>query len=100
MTNAITPPPWYKSRDAVPDWHVQITVYAESDGQRVATVFQSEANADLFVAAPDLLAACEAALAAMEAQFADDPVAALQMEWDAEPMPQLRTAIAKAKGDA
>lgn len=54
---------------------------------------QAEANAHLIAAAPDLLAACEAALAA---RFGgDDPCC------DADPLTnQLRAAIAKAKGGA
>ena len=47
-----TPGPWETSRDAVPSHHTQITVYAESSGERVATAFQSEANARLIAAAP------------------------------------------------
>ena len=49
-----TPGPWETSRDAVPDGHTQITVYAESDGERVATAFRSEANAHLIASAPSL----------------------------------------------
>ena len=55
-----TPGQWETSRDAVPDGHVQITVYAE-DGTRVATVFDREANAPLIAAAPDLLYAVKMA---------------------------------------
>ena len=54
-----TPGPWETSRDAVPDGHTQVTVYAESDGERVATAFRNEANARLIAAAPDLLAALD-----------------------------------------
>jgi hypothetical protein len=45
------------SKDAVPHAVVQTTVYRESDGCRVATVFEDERYADLFLAAPDMLAA-------------------------------------------
>ena len=58
-----TPGPWTTSRDAVPSHHTQITVYAESSGERVATVFQTEANARLIAAAPELLEAASYALA-------------------------------------
>jgi hypothetical protein len=51
-----TPGPWATSRDAVPKGHVQVTVYAENTGERVATVFQAEANAELVAAAPAMLA--------------------------------------------
>jgi hypothetical protein len=45
-----------------------------------------------------LLAACKAALAAMEAELeADDPQARSQMEWEAEPLAMLREAIAEAE---
>lgn len=46
---------WSTSRDAVPEGHIQITVYTESDGLRVATVFRDEANAELIAMAPKLL---------------------------------------------
>jgi len=49
-----TPGPWETSKDAVPEGHIQITVY-EPTGRRVATVFETEANARLIAAAPDLL---------------------------------------------
>lgn len=61
-----TPGPWAKSRDAVPPGHVQITVYSQESGERVATAFEREANANLIAAAPDLLAACRAMLDCLE----------------------------------
>lgn len=57
-----SPGPWETSPDAVPDGHTQVTVYAERDGERVATVFRTEGNARLIAAAPDLLAAAQEAL--------------------------------------
>ncbi len=51
---------WSTSRDAVPDWHTQITVFEERSGERVATVFGSVAHARLIASAPDLLAALSA----------------------------------------
>ena len=62
MNTKHTPGPWGISRDAVPKGHVQSTVYAEHSGQRVATVFESEANVHLVAAAPELLEACKKAL--------------------------------------
>lgn len=52
---------WVTSPDAVPPWHVQITVYAETGGRgtRVATVFENQDNADLVAAAPALLRECD-----------------------------------------
>jgi hypothetical protein len=38
---AITPGAWAMSRDATPEWQTQITVYAETGGQRIATVFRT-----------------------------------------------------------
>lgn len=53
-----TGPPWDKSKDGVPPGHIQITVYSQS-GHRIATVFNNEADADLIVAAPNLLEAMQ-----------------------------------------
>ena len=58
-THGHTPGEWETSRDAVPEGHVQITVYAVETGERVATVFQRAANARLIAAAPELLWAVE-----------------------------------------
>ena len=55
-----TPGPWGTSKDAVPEGIVQVTVYAEATGDRVATAFDRKENARLIAAAPDLL---EAAIA-------------------------------------
>jgi hypothetical protein len=52
VTTTYTPGPWAMSRDAVPDWHTQITIYAEATGERVATAFETPANACLIAAAP------------------------------------------------
>jgi hypothetical protein len=59
MITQYTPGPWESSRDAVPEGYAQATVYEEATGVRVATAFESEANARLIAAAPDLLAACQ-----------------------------------------
>jgi len=67
-----TPGPWETSRDAVPVDHVQTTVYAESDGERVATVFRTEANAYLIAAAPELLDALLGLMAATCDDHGDD----------------------------
>lgn len=70
-----TPKPWATSRDAVPDGHVQITVYAEADGQRVATVFRTPANARLIKAAPDLAEALQRTVGyIMDTADRDDPM--------------------------
>ncbi len=93
-----TPGPWATSRDAVPEGHVQITVYAESTGQRVATVFDRKANAPLIAAAPDLLAAAKIGLACCIAwggkcEAAGESILALESVKQAE---RIRAAIAKA----
>jgi hypothetical protein len=47
-----------------------------------------------------VLAACKAALAAIEAALeADDPQARTQIEWEAEPLATLRQVIAEATGN-
>jgi len=51
-----TPGLWSISNDAVPDGIVQNTIYSESTGSRIATVFQTEDNSLLIAAAPLLLA--------------------------------------------
>lgn len=51
-----TPGPWATSRDGVPEDHIQITIYAEATGKRVATAFETEANAALIAAAPETAA--------------------------------------------
>jgi hypothetical protein len=52
---------WEQSKDAVPEGAVQTTIYEENSGDRVATVFQTQANVDLITASPDLLAAAKLA---------------------------------------
>ncbi len=50
---------WATSNDGVPEaFRPQVTVYDETSGKRVATVFQAEAI-PLIATAPELLAACE-----------------------------------------
>jgi hypothetical protein len=67
----------------------------ESDGEATPLLVR---QLRLMTAAPQLLTACKAALAAMEAAMeADDPQACTQMEWEAEPLSTLRSAIAEAE---
>jgi len=61
MTNPITYGTWEVSKDATPDYAPQFTIYAEDTGERVATVFQTPANARLIAAAPDMLRALKLA---------------------------------------
>lgn len=61
METKHAPETWETSKDAVPQGHVQITVYDTKSGKRVATVFEREANAHLIAASPDMRAALQAA---------------------------------------
>lgn len=63
----------------------------EDDGPGFVSPLEAKANARLWAAAPDLLAACEAAKANME-HFADNS------EQDMRVLAVLEAAIAKAKG--
>lgn len=85
---AHTPGQWETSRDAVPDYHTQITVYAQSDGERIATVFRTEDNASLIAAAPDLLEALRDLVRNM-------PVDAINISG---PLRAARAAVARAEG--
>lgn len=93
----ITTGEWNMSRDAVPDHHVQITIYSDQTDARVATVFQTMGNAHLVTAAPDLLKAAEAAEAWLHehASYMGREVE----EGYAAICDGLRSAIAKAKGN-
>ncbi len=91
MTNTHTPGPWHVTPGTVPAesvWdetgNLQIASFIEGRGWQ-----EQHANARLIAAAPDLLAASRAALAALEA-LRDAP------QGGAEVM--LRAAIAKAEG--
>jgi hypothetical protein len=61
MSAAHTPGPWGYARSATPEWFYLATVYADDDGfKRVAMAFESEADARLIAAAPELLEALRA----------------------------------------
>lgn len=63
MTRKAPPPTaatsWAIARDAVPEWCVQISIYDQGTGERVATVFSSKEDAAKVAAVPDLYAAVE-----------------------------------------
>ena len=86
-------PTWATSRDAVPEGWTQITVYEESSGERVATVF-NEAAACLIEAAPELLEALKQTVSSLEYWFKrnGDPEGA-----NSQMMQNARAAIAKAE---
>ena len=76
---------WASTRDAVPDWYFQQTVYDEATGDRIATVFDARAHS-LILAAPAMLEALRAAAAHWD--YTDSPTGAL-----------CRAAIATATGE-
>lgn len=53
--------PWASGHLAAPEGVTQVEVYREDTGKRIAYVFDSDADARLIAAAPDLLSACKAA---------------------------------------
>lgn len=63
-----TPAPWAMSRSATPEHTPQYIVYPESSGRTVAIVMGENAHSDaaLITAAPKLLSAAEAVVAAWE----------------------------------
>lgn len=94
MNSKHTAGPWAVSRDAVPEGHVQNTIYAEGSGERVATAFLVEENAHLIAAAPDLLAALEYFTDQVE-QFKPYHVTSLGLDYA---MQQANIAIRQARG--
>jgi len=81
--------------ETVNDTFDKITINASNC--TIATVYR-RADATLIKSAPDLLAACEAALAAVvELDNADDPLSAMQQPSPLREM--LERAIAAAKGE-
>ena len=73
--------------------HRSVAIVSASTG--MCTVAEARANARLIAAAPDLLAACEATLNAMDAGVINGSVAIIT----APIKSSLRAAIAKAKGE-
>lgn len=95
MNNAThTPGPWEISKHGTPDYAPQFGIYAEGSQNDHCLVRydNAQANARLIAAAPDLLAACEAAL--------DDFYHELDSQLRRPTEEMLVAAIAKAKGDA
>lgn len=88
-----TPGPWEMSNDAVPSGHVQVTVYAESTGERVATAFGRVPNARLIAAAPDLLVTLQNIA---DGTLSESRLAIAHLRRSRE---AARTAIAKALGE-
>ena len=93
-TQTHTPGPWGTSGDAVPHGYTQRwAVNAESNGERVATVFHTEANARLIAAAPDLLAALVGLISELELATCDSAHNGARFD-------DAIAAIAAAKGEA
>uniref|UniRef100_A0A6M3Y0E2 Uncharacterized protein n=1 Tax=viral metagenome TaxID=1070528 RepID=A0A6M3Y0E2_9ZZZZ len=90
-----TPGPWEISRDAVPAGFVQVTVYEERTGRRVATAFKEEANARLISAAPGLLEACKLCAQALQDHVQYDDGESLERDGYNAAV----AAIAKAQAD-
>jgi len=76
-------------------WNGVHQVVVDQRGNAIAFDVDGEENANLFTAAPDLLAACEYALDAMSGPNGPEPTMAEKMAMD-----RLRAAIAKARGTA
>ena len=92
-----TPGPWSTSKDAVPAGYVQVTVYEEATGRRVATAFEQEANAYLIAAAPELLAALREVVAVLEHELTRENGLATADAQDLCPeLAAARAALAKA----
>ena len=96
--------PWTFRRDAVPPGHEQFSVYPEDQGYRVATAFQSEANARLIAAAPELLAQLKRAVQAIDVvriHCTPDKATPQVFAWWDDILKEARAAIAKAdRGEA
>lgn len=91
MSTKFTSEQWAAKSDAVPEYVTQVTVYAESTGDRIATVFEREA-VPLVAAAPDLYAALREMVDAWEGPRER---AALRF---AAAVIKARSALAKASG--
>jgi len=85
MSNQITPGPWRKGERVSYGGNAHgFPIYFNDDGEQVADYVYTEADADLIVAAPDLLRALECLLEMGHAKAGD----------------LARAAIAKARGEA
>lgn len=105
MSNQITPGPWRKGERVSYGGNAHgFPIYFNDDGEQVADYVYTEADADLIVAAPDLLHALELACKELHAcqavihlaggfdpAYVRDAQAALRT---------MRAAIAKARGEA
>lgn len=106
MSAQHTRAPW--AWDGLELWHIG-NGYSDKDDPHLYTGILKDkrlntsrlrGNAQLIAAAPDLLAACEAALALMEADIADDAVLGFGPDDElVEVVQQLRDAIIRAKGE-
>lgn len=92
MTTQHTPGPWDASRCATPPGHTQYTIYAGDT--RVAMAFETDANAHLVAAAPDLLAALESTTRCLAWHMNKHGTAGM----DVLILTNARAALAKAKG--
>jgi len=82
-----------------PEYYGQtVTVIVDANNRNVLNrdLLEEAANARLLAAAPELLEACEAALARLEEDYETHLALCAPEPADDLPMPQLRAAIAKA----
>lgn len=94
MSNQITPGPWRKGERVSygGDTH-GFPIYFNDDGEQVADYVYTEADADLIVAAPDLLEALESAEMALLGYTHKNEITLSALY-------KARAAIAKARGEA
>ena len=84
---------WYAKSDAVPPGITQVSISRESDGHRIATVYDTDA-VPLIAAAPDLLAALRSIIDLADAY----PNLSIGYVIDRGVCANTRAAIAKAEG--
>jgi len=107
MTTNHTPGPWFctKAKHGIDGSHYAIAVVGDDRGDRALVIHaaagddrQAESNAQLFLGAPELLAASETALGYIEAVCFNTPNPKKRKNY-ADCASILRAAIAKAKGE-
>ncbi len=97
--NEHTPGPWNISKLATPDYAPEFGIYAGDEQRDLARVVNanSEANARLIAAAPELLETCRFALSCiLDAEDLEE----IDAEAFCGTKERLRTAIAQAEGGA
>jgi len=95
-----TPGPWHVvDRVNVQSGPIGFLAYVSTAGARGRTIEEAEANAQLIAAAPDLLAACEALISALETAIRDFRAVGMhQVPAEKQALALGRATIAKALG--